>query len=54
MTNFNLEQTIADYECPDMFKAGLIYYINNSDKKIKSEKDFLKVVDEFKNLKIGE
>ena len=52
--NFDLEQEIKDLECSDMLKAGLEFYIETNNIKIKSKKDFDKLVNDFKKLNIGE
>ena len=54
MTNFNLNKQLDEYICPAMFKAGLIYYISSNNIKISSKKEFEKVVEEYKDLKIGD
>ena len=54
MTNFDYEKEINDLEYPAMFKAGLKYYIDANKIKINSKKDFDKLLDKFKDLKIGE
>ena len=53
------EDTIYDWtipfnalNCPKMFKAGLKEYIVSRDLKIKSDKEFNKIVKDYANLKI--
>ena len=53
-SSFDLEQALKDYVCPDMFKRGLEYYIKSNNLKIKSQKEFDKVVDKFSNLTMGD
>ena len=50
---FDLDKSLEELEYPAMFVAGLIYYINSNNLKIKSDKDFDKAVNEFKKLKVG-
>ena len=50
---FDYMKEIDELECPRMFKAGLKFYIENNKLKINSKKDFEKLLDKFKNLKIG-
>lgn len=52
--DFDLENAIIELECPDYWKAGLIYYINKNEINIKSEKDFKTIIKKYANLKIGE
>lgn len=53
MTKFNLDTELENLECPEMFKKGLIFYIETKKLKISNSKDFEKLVDEYKDLKIG-
>lgn len=54
MANFDYEKELNDYKCPQMFKAGLKYYFKSNDLKPKSKKEFDKIVNDYKNLKMGE
>ena len=53
MSNFDLENEIIELQCPEMFKAGLRYYIQNKKRKVNSKKEFDKIVKEYSELKIG-
>ena len=52
--SFDWITALNDLECPNMFKAGLKYYItsNNLDKKIKSEADFQKIVKQYSKVRM--
>lgn len=50
---FDLEKEIIDYPTSNYFKAGLINYIEVKKANIKSKKDLEKIIEEYKNLKIG-
>lgn len=54
MANFDYEKELNDYKCPQMFKAGLTYYFKSNNLKPKSKKEFDKIVNDYKNLKMGE
>lgn len=53
VSDFDLEKELNDLERPDMFKAGLKYYIESKNLKCKSKKDFEKIVKEYGELSIG-
>lgn len=53
MSNFDLEKELNDYECSDMFKSGLRYYIESNNIEIKNKKEFEKIIKEYGDLKIG-
>ena len=54
MSNFDLEKELTELECPEMFKAGLKYYIQTNNLEPKSKKEFEKIVKEYGELKLGE
>ena len=41
-------------ECSNMFKNGLKAYILDNNIEIKSDKEFMKIIKDYSNLKIGE
>lgn len=53
MSNFDLEKELTELECPEMFKAGLKYYIQTKNSKIKSKKEFEKIIKEYSELSVG-
>lgn len=53
VSDFDLEKELTDLQCPDMFKAGLKYYIEINNLECKSKKDFEKIVKEYSELSIG-
>lgn len=53
MSRFDLEKEIDELVCPAMLKAGLKYFISSRKQDVTNKKEFDKVVNEFKNLKIG-
>ena len=53
MSRFDLEKEIDELVCPAMLKAGLKYFISSKKQDVTNKKEFDKVVNEFKNLKIG-
>lgn len=50
--SFDLEQEIVDYPVPEMFKAGLRYYISSRKLKIKDKKELDKIVKEFSEISL--
>lgn len=50
-TTFNITEALTELACPEMWKAGLGYYIENNC-TIKSKKDFDKAVKDYANLKL--
>lgn len=50
---FDLEQELNDYPCPEMFKSGLRYHINIKNLKITSKKELEKVIEDFKKIGVG-
>lgn len=53
MSKFDLNHALDELSYPDMFKAGLKYYISSKNFEIKNKKEFDKIVKEYANLKIG-
>ena len=53
MTDFDYLKEIDELQCPEMFKAGLKYYITANKIKINSKKDFDKEVEKYSKLNIG-
>ena len=53
MSNFDLEKELTELEYPEMFKAGLKYYIQTKNSKIKSKKEFEKIIKEYSELSVG-
>lgn len=53
VSDFDLEKELTDLQRPDMFKAGLKYYIEINNLECKSKKDFDKIVKEYGELSIG-
>lgn len=51
---FDLEKALNDYKCPSYFKNGLIYHIKVNELKPKNMKEFNKIIDDYKNITIGE
>ena len=49
---FDVEKALQELECPNMFKAGLGYYIENRNIEIKDSKDFDKTVKDFSKLSL--
>lgn len=49
-TTFNIEQALSELACPEMWKAGLKYYIETNC-TIKNKKDFDKAVKDYAKLK---
>ena len=49
---FDLKKAMDELECPNMFKAGLGYYIETNKLDIKSDAEFKKIVKQYS--KIGE
>ena len=52
--NFDLTKELEEYICPEMFKAGLKYYIQVNNLEPKSKKEFEKIVKEYEKLELGE
>lgn len=48
---FDIAEALKELACPEMWKAGLGYYIENNC-TIKSKKDFDKAVKDYANLKL--
>ena len=53
MVKFDLNKELDDLLCPDMFKAGLRYYISSNNIAINNKKEFEKIIKEYGNLRIG-
>lgn len=51
-TGFDLDKALEDLECPNMFKAGLGYYIEINKLTPKTDSEFKKIVKDYG--KIGE
>lgn len=52
--NFDLNKELEEYTCPEMFKAGLKYYIQSNNLEPKNKKEFDKIVKDYGKLKLGE
>ena len=52
MSKFNLEEELEKLEYPNMFLAGLKYYINKNKIVIKSKKELEKIIEDFKKIEI--
>lgn len=52
VSDFDLEKELTDLQRPDMFKAGLKYYIEINNLECKSKKDFDKIVKEYGELSL--
>lgn len=51
---FDYEKELENYKCPSTLKAGLKYYFKVNKLKPTNRKDFEKMINDFKNLKMGE
>ena len=52
-TNFDWKKALEELVEPNMFKAGLGYYIESNKLEPKSEKDFEKIVTNYGKIKMG-
>ena len=52
MAKFDLEKELKNLEYPNMFLAGLKYYIEKNKLVIKSKKELEKIIEEFKQIEI--
>ena len=54
VTNFNIDDAIKELQFPGFFKIAFKQYLidNGYIEKIKSDKDFQKYLDEYKNLEL--
>ena len=53
-TNFDWRKALDSLVKPNMFKAGLGYYIQSRNLNPSSEKDLNKIVEQYGNLTLGE
>lgn len=51
---FDLNTAMKTLEMPNMFKAGLGYYIESQKLTVKSQKDFEKTINDYSKLTLGE
>ena len=49
-TAFDLQKAMEELQCPNMFKAGLGYYIENNKLEPKNETEFKKIVKDYSKL----
>ena len=52
--DFDYITEIENLEVPDMLKYGLQVYIERNDLKIQDKKEFDKVLNKFKKIKMGD
>lgn len=52
MAEFDLEKAIKEYPKSNMFKAGLIFHIEENKIKIKTKKELDKIVKEYGEMKL--
>ena len=52
--DFDYITEIENLEVPDMLKVGFQFYIERNDLKIQDKKEFDKVLDKFKKIKMGD
>lgn len=52
--DFDYITEIENLEVPDMLKVGFKFYIERNDLKIQDKKEFEKVLDKFKKIKMGD
>lgn len=52
--DFDYITEIENLEVPDMLKVGFQLYIERNDLKIQDKKEFDKVLDKFKKIKMGD
>ncbi|MBQ8017525.1 MAG: hypothetical protein IJ258_05395 [Methanobrevibacter sp.] len=52
--DFDYITEIENLEVPDMLKVGFKFYIERNDLKIQDKKEFDKVLDKFKKIKMGD
>lgn len=52
--DFDYITEIENLEVPDMLKVGFRFYIERNDLKIQDKKEFDKVLDKFKKIKMGD
>ena len=50
--SFDYNKEIEILEYPQTFKAGLIYYMNINKLEPKNKKEFNKILDDYKELKL--
>ena len=48
--DFDLVKAMDELECPNMFKAGLGYYIETNKPDIKSDAEFKKIVKQYASI----
>lgn len=51
---FDIDKELEDLECPNMFKAGLKYYMGNLKNQPKNKKEFDKIVKDYSKIKMGD
>ena len=47
---FDITKAMDELECPNMFKAGLGYYIENNKLNIKNDAEFKKIVKQYASI----
>lgn len=52
-TDFDWTKSYDELEVSNMFKQGLKDYILTNKLEIKTEKEFMKIVEDYRNLQIG-
>lgn len=52
--DFDYITEIENLEVPDMLKVGFKFYIERNDLKIQDKKEFDKVLNKFKKIKMGD
>ena len=52
--DFDYITEIENLEVPDMLKVGFKFYIERNDLKIQDKKEFDKVFNKFKKIKMGD
>lgn len=52
--DFDYITEIENLEVPDMLKVGFRFYIERNDLKIQDKKEFDKLLDKFKKIKMGD
>lgn len=51
---FDVEKFLDEYSAPNMFKAGIQYYIKVNKFNIKNEKDIEKIIENYSKITMGD
>lgn len=49
---FDYNKALEDYKCPYMFKKGLEYHFTVNKLEPKSKKEFDKIIEDYKKIKM--